>query len=62
MLIYPVPMSRVQTDQKVWEIQNRNKGRRCKLEKSSELPCEMIIPDTHTPEEGAWELAGLRKF
>lgn len=48
MLIYPVPMSRVQTDQKVWEIQNRNKGRRCKLEKSSELPCEMIIQDIHT--------------
>lgn len=40
-------MFTVLTDQKVLEIQNRNKKRRWKLEKDCELPCEMIIQDTH---------------
>lgn len=45
MLIYPVSISAAQ---KVWEIQNRNEERRCKLEKSSEVSCEMIIQDIHS--------------
>lgn len=40
-------MFSVLTDQKVLEIQNRNKKRRWKLEKGSEVPCEMMIQDTH---------------